>query len=320
LDWFVVAAKRRNSLLQREWSFTIITGNRIFSNGDSLMRTVLVVAGAIVLCAAVAQASNINTQLVATKDATDPTLWHVAIQVQAQGTSAAQGGGVAGMQFDVISKGTNISTPVPNGTSGANLNRVKTVYSIQAADFGVLRIPDKLNATPANNQLGAAFAPYYVDDGDLDALGGSFADSNQSQSNTTLGMNGFQTIATEDWTVPIGQSEGLSLLVVAPLYYDFSATATNGLVAYTTINNGATTAPIVINFPEPASFVLMGLGSLALAACRVHRHLGDERGHSTPVRHGICASHLVSLGYCQADRRALWPSSVARFASGIFKG
>jgi len=234
------------------------------------MRKILAVAVLVVLSASLAQASNISAKLLATQDGTDKTLWHVAVQVQSEGTNsdAAHGGGVAGMQFDITSLGAGKATPLPNGASGANLNRVKTTWALGAGDFGVLRVADKANALPAANQLGANFAQFYADDGDLDAMGGSFADSNGSQSNVTIGLGAFQTIATQDWSIPVGTIDTLNLMVVAPTYYDLTASATNGFGNYTTTNNGATT-PVSIQIgavPEPATLALMSFGVVGLIA------------------------------------------------------
>jgi hypothetical protein len=236
-----------------------------------LMRKVLSVA-AIVLCSAlVSQASTLTLtgKLVPTQDASNPLLWHVAIQVQSTGTTdgsvetpGTNDGGVASVQFDLISVGTNNTTPAQQTTTPPNNTKVKTVYAVSSSDFGTERLPDRKDATPASDP--GSHGTLYNSDGDLDALGGLLSDSGLGYANTSVGRNGFQTIATEDWLMNTATSlETLKLVFGGPGYYDFGSghANTNFLVAYSSVQDGQTA---LIGAPEPASLGLMGLGAIGL--------------------------------------------------------
>lgn len=232
------------------------------------MRKVLSVA-AIVLCSALAsQASTLTLtgKLVPTQDAVNPQLWHIAIQVQSTGTTDSPAGtadgGVASVQFDLISMGTNNATPAQQTATPPNNTKVKTAYALSASDFGTERLPDRKDATTASDP--GNHGTLYNSDGDLDALGGLLSDSGLGYANTTVGRSGFQTIATEDWLLNTTQSvETLKLVFGGPGYYDFgdSHASTNFLVAYSSVVDGQTAT---ISVPEPASLALMGFGAIGL--------------------------------------------------------
>ena len=129
-------------------------------------------------------------------------------------------GGVSGFQFDILSDGNNISAPVPLAATGPNFAKVKTTFAISSSDFATQLVPQKID-------VGAAQGYPNDTDTDLDAYAGSFADSNSGFTNTTLGQassgNG-ALIATEQWTIPDGQADHLSVFLTGPQYYDFSNT------------------------------------------------------------------------------------------------
>jgi hypothetical protein len=233
------------------------------------MRKILSVT-AIVLCSAlVAQASTLtlNGKLIGQQDATNPLLWHIAVMVQSIGTtdgfieSGATDGGLASLQFDIISVGTGNMTPAQQSVSGPNTTKVKTVYALSSADFGTERLPDRKDATPASDP--GNHGTLYNSDGDLDSLGGLLSDSGLGYANTTVGRNGFQTIATEDWLMNTAVSaETLKLIFGGPGYYDFGSSHanTNFLVAYAAVNDGET----FIIGPEPTSLTLAFLAALGI--------------------------------------------------------
>jgi len=195
-------------------------------------------------------------KLVSTVDASDPTLWHVQVQVSSTGAGTdATDGGVSGAQFDLISKKTGASSAVAAG-AGPLAGKSKINWAISSNDFS-LTGPNRTDAIPALNPGNAL----YNGDGDLDSLGSSFGD-NSHFSNATIGKSGFQTIATIDWNVPVGNFDTLDLVLIAPSYYDFSQTGNNFQGLYAAANV-STTGAVVSVVPEPASLALMGLGSLA---------------------------------------------------------
>jgi hypothetical protein len=233
------------------------------------MRKVLSLT-AIVLCStSVAQASTLTLtgRLVPIEDAVNPLLFHIAVQLQSTGTtdgfteSGATDGGVASVQFDIVSVTTGEISPVQQSVSGPNSTKVKTVYALSSADFGTERLPDRKDATPASDP--GNHGALYNSDGDLDALGGLLSDSGLGYTNTTVGRNGFQTIATEDWLLTsFNSSGGWKLVLGGPGYYDFGSghANTNFLVAYSVVNDG----PAII-FPEPNGFALAFLAAFGFA-------------------------------------------------------
>jgi hypothetical protein len=247
-------------------------------------------AAAIVLsCAVAAQASTLtlNAKLVSTQDASNPLLFHVAVQVQSLGTTdgsiespGTADGGLATMQFDVISAGSGggitstpfASAPVQQSPSGPSSSKVKTAFTLNVSDFGTLRLPDRVDATPARDP--GSHPTLYNSDGDFDALGGEIADTGLNYSNTSVGRNGFQTVATEDWQLAsFNTPDHLELVVAGAGYYDFgnSHSNTNFLVGYAVVN----TSGANLGMPEPSSFVLISLG-LLLSAGTLKRHRSRE--------------------------------------------
>jgi hypothetical protein len=167
----------------------------------ALARIVLIVSLIGFLSSHMVRASTLDAQLVVTPANTPNTgLHNVAIQVQSIGTTdgTAGDGGIAGLQFDIVSLGTNLVQPVEQIVSGSRRSRVKTVFNLSPSDFSLQALPLRTDAIPGFKALPPEFAPFYVADGDPDAVFGSFQDSS-SQSNTTLGRSGMTTIATEQW-------------------------------------------------------------------------------------------------------------------------
>jgi hypothetical protein len=234
------------------------------------MRKFLCAAVASILFVPAAHASSIMGNLLVTPDPSNtPGLYDVQIQVQSNGTAnpAQSGdGGVAVIQFDVLSSGTNLSTPLQQSPTGPNSTKVKTAYNttvVPTSSFGVESLPGRIDAGPANNQSGSAGNSIYVSDGDLDAIGGVLGDSGLTYASPQVGVGGFQTIATETWQLnDPTKGDTLTLVLSGGSYYDFSASATNFLVSYDT--NGMATGQLAA-VPEPVSLALLGLGGLGLA-------------------------------------------------------
>jgi hypothetical protein len=169
-------------------------------------------------------------------------------------------GGISGLEFTVRSQGTNLSAPVPDGPSGIELGRVKTIWAITG--FGTLIKPlnmDTLATSPAN------YVPAYTDpDTDLDARAGAFVDPNTFQ-NTTLGVNGFELIATMQWQLLGASSDILILHVKGAQWYDSdNGTAPAFRGTYDIVNTNEITL-----IPEPGALILAGMSipAFALVIC-----------------------------------------------------
>jgi len=225
------------------------------------MQKILGAAVVVMLSAVIANASTITGRLVGTQDATDQSVWHVAVQVSSgQTTSDNTDGGVSGVQFDIISAGHGKSSAAPQTASGPNFAKAKTTFNVT----GFTNVtPAKRDAVPADNAGNAL----YDADGDLDAVFGSIFDTGNF-ANTTVGRNGlnpvFTTIATVDFTIPVGQTDKLNLVLVGPQYYDFTAPAPSFQRAYTTMAIDSSGTNGAIGVPEPTSLALLGLGSVGL--------------------------------------------------------
>jgi MYXO-CTERM domain-containing protein len=216
-----------------------------------------------------AQASTIfaSLQTSLASDTGGVQTWNVAIYARSsQGDSSpgAGDGGVSGFQFDILSDGHNISAPVPAASVGPNFAKVKTTFAISSADFATQLLPQKID-------VGAAQGYPNDTDTDLDAYAGSFADSNSGFTNTTLGKTASglgALIATEQWTVPDGQQDHLSLFLVGPQYYDFSNTTpgSGSRTNFTTTTidpAGGTIGTSAGTTPEPAALGFLSVVGIA---------------------------------------------------------
>jgi hypothetical protein len=231
------------------------------------MRTILACVIIALLYVGSIQASTLTARLVSVQDAADPALWHVAIQVQSSNTTAGNAdGGVSSFYFDVLSDGHGKSAPVPFVPPNPGYNKVRTVFDPVITGGGFATFPPTpRDAIPADNAGNAK----YDADGDFDAVFGGFFDSGNF-GNTTVGKNGFQTIATEDWTVPVGQRDFLSLVIVGPEYYDFNFFGLNksGVPFQVPYSQLSVAQGDFIGVPEPTSLALTGFGCIALFALK----------------------------------------------------
>ncbi len=242
------------------------------------IRKILGIPAILLIAVASVRASSITPKLIITADPSNtPGLFDVAIQVQSNGVvnPALNGdGGVAVIQFDVVSNGVNLSAPVQQTPSGPNSTRAKITYNqaiVPSSSFGTETLPQRRDAIPADNQSGAAGVALYNQDGDLDAMAGVLADTGLTYGSTQVGVGGFQTIATEYWQLnnpTLTAGDTLTVFFSGGSYYDFNASQTNFLVSYTT--NGIATA-IIGTIPEPNSLTLSVLGALGLVAAKRRR-------------------------------------------------
>jgi hypothetical protein len=142
----------------------------------------------------------------------------VKVEIQAR-TDTPEG--IKGFQFDILSAnnaGGVGATPVSAGPPGT---KVKNTWGSGMNGFSKIE-PSLLDAT---FQYAGSVPAYPFDpDSDLDALGGSFYDPNNF-NNTTLGIGGFSTIATQEWLLPnanLANPFPLDLYIIGAQYYDFT--------------------------------------------------------------------------------------------------
>jgi len=238
----------------------------------TFMRTrSLVAAGLLALgLSGVAHASTIFVTLDAQPVAGTPGLFNVGLYARTNQTETSAGaadGGISGFQYDILSVGTNLSVPIQNGSSGANLNRVKTTYNLgnfSGQTFGQQKVADRLDASAINGYNGSIPDP----DTDLDGLAGSFADTSNGQGYTTLGQNSNNggkgdLIATLQWqlTNP-AVADSLAVVITSPTYYDFANAANNQTSVFQTTVTTPATLGATGTVPEPTSLALLGLAGL----------------------------------------------------------
>jgi hypothetical protein len=213
----------------------------------------------------------LNAKLEASPDPMTSGLWHVSVFVQSLGNtdSGNQGdGGVAGLVVDMISTGVGRSAPVQAAATAPNSRRAKTTFNLSVDEFGTQFRPFLLDATPAYDDTNQPLL--YNADGDLDAIGGYFFDSNYTYANTTVGRNGFQSVFTVDWqlTSP-GIQDHLEIAIAndGAEYYDLASSHSRAhfLSQYAAIHTmGIDIGPV----PEPTSLALMTLGVFGLVIGR----------------------------------------------------
>jgi len=232
--------------------------------------------------AGAAQAATITVSLKATPVAGTPGLFDVGVYCKsdaAESAAANDDGGVAGFQFDILSVGNTLSVPVQAGVTPALQGKVKNTYALSGytmnsvpSTWGTQRVPDRLDASAANGYSG----PPDVDT-DLDALGGSFADTSLGYGYTKLGKNADSTgpstangglgdlVSTEQWQLTSPSvADSLNVVITGPTYYDFNNAANNFISSFQTV----VTAPTVLTtVPEPASMGLLA-GLVGLAGLR----------------------------------------------------
>jgi len=228
------------------------------------MRKVLGAVAIVMLSALAANASTISGKLISTQDGVDPTIWHVGVWVNLGATTSdPTDGGISGVQFDILSDGTGKSASVAAAPSGPNFGKSKITWAPALSTGFTLVTPAKRDAVPADNSSNNK----YNGDGDLDAVFGSFFDTGNF-ANTVIGKDQYALLATEDWTIPVNQGDHLSLVLIAPTYYDFTATGSNfqrSVTAAPVIDNSGTNGNIGV-VPEPASIALLGMGVVGLVA------------------------------------------------------
>lgn len=158
-------------------------------------------------------------------------VFDVSVYAQTTGTqtSSANGdGGVSGLQFDLLSDGTGKAQPLQQGSDPAPSKAKLTWAPEITSNFNTI-LPLRTDAIAAQNPTAN---PPYAADGDLDAVGASFSDA-AAFSDTTLGLNNFALLGTEQWELNTGNLfENLRLYIVGPTYYDFTKTQSNFMSNY----------------------------------------------------------------------------------------
>jgi len=170
--------------------------------------------------------------------------------------AGAVDGGIAGLQFDLLSTGSSLITPVAGAFP--NTTKVQTTFGPNVApNFGIKILPDRVDAGPP---------AYPADvDSDLDALNGSFADTGTANGMLNLGKNSSNggkgdLLATERWLLN-GVSDTLTAKIIGPQYFNFDNSTNNSRSNFDTV---VSTPVLVGAVPEPASLSLIGIGALGL--------------------------------------------------------
>lgn len=171
--------------------------------------------------------------------------------------AGAVDGGIAGLQFDILSAGANLITPV--AAAFPNTTKVQTTFGPQVApNFGIKILPDRTDAG----------APAYPADADtdLDALNGSFADTGTANNKLDLGKNSNNggkgdLLATERWLLN-GAGDTLNPNIIGAQYFNFDNSGNN----FRNNFDAVVATPLVVGaagtVPEPATLGLLAVGSL----------------------------------------------------------
>lgn len=218
------------------------------------------VCGIVLVCAAVnAHAASMDVRLVASPADETLTLWNVEVQVKAWGSQA----GIRGLQFDILSANIDgLCEPVATGPGGVFAKITWSPTNI-VGSFATIA-PFRKDATVQP----PGFTPAYPadPDTDLDALGASFSDSGNAFTKSDLGVNGFATVATEQWQLTNDGVAGfLNVYILGAQYYDFTnGTSPNFALDYAPQDIVVTGAILGI-IPEPGTVILAAISIPAWA-------------------------------------------------------